>query len=71
LLADRAIAIAIKKAKPGTLEFRAAIRDALETTKELVGTHGVYSMTPTNHNGVDSRASVLVKVENGGWKLIH
>ena len=70
LLADRAVAIALKKAKPGTPEFREAIRDALESTKELVGTHGVYSMTKTDHTGVDSRAVVLVRIENAGWKLI-
>ncbi len=70
LLADRAVAIALKKSKPGTPEFREAIRDALESTKELVGTHGVYSMTRTDHTGVDSRAVVLVRIENAGWKLI-
>lgn len=70
LLADQAVAAASKKAKPGTPEFRQAIRDALESTKELVGTHGVYNMTPTDHAGVDNRARVLVKVEAGDWKLV-
>lgn len=70
LLADQAVAAASKKAKPGTPEFRQAVRDALETTKELVGTHGVYNMTPTDHAGVDNRARVLVKVEAGDWKLV-
>lgn len=70
LLADQAVAAASKKAKPGTPEFRQAVRDALESTKELVGTHGVYNMTPTDHAGVDNRARVLVKVEAGDWKLV-
>lgn len=70
LLADQAVAVASKKAKPGTPEFRQAVRDALESTKELVGTHGVYNMTPTDHAGVDNRARVLVKVEAGDWKLV-
>jgi branched-chain amino acid transport system substrate-binding protein len=70
LLADQAVATAAKKAKPGTPEFRQAVRDALESTKELVGTHGVYNMTVTDHTGVDSRAAVLVRVEAGAWKLV-
>jgi len=70
LLADKAVPEAMKKAKPGTPEFRQALRDALEQTKEVVGTHGVYNMTATDHAGVDSRARVLVRVENGDWKLV-
>lgn len=70
LLADKAVQEAMKKAKPGTPEFRQALRDALEQTKEVVGTHGVYNMSATDHAGVDSRARVLVRVENGDWKLV-
>lgn len=70
LLADKAIASIPKNIKPGTPEYRKAIRDALESTKNVIGTHAVYNMTPTDHAGVDSRASVLVKVENGEWKLV-
>jgi branched-chain amino acid transport system substrate-binding protein len=70
LLADRAVPEAMKKAKPGTPEFRQALRDALEATKEVVGTHGVYTMSPADHAGVDNRARVLVRVENGDWKLV-
>ncbi len=70
LLLDAAVANAAKQAKPGTPEFRQALRDALENVKNVVGTHGVYNMTPTNHNGLDQRARVLVHVENGEWKLL-
>lgn len=70
LLADQAVAAAAKKAKPGTAEFRQAVRDSLETTKNVVGTHGVYTMSPTDHAGVDKRAVVLVRVESGDWKLV-
>jgi len=70
LLADSAIAAASKKAKPGSPEFRQVLRDALETTRDVVGTHGVYSMSPADHAGVDQRARVLVRVENGDWKLV-
>jgi len=69
LLVEKALPEALKKAAPGTPAFRSALRDALESVHELVGTHGVYTMTPENHNGMDERARVLVKVENGAWKL--
>ena len=61
---------ALKKAQPGTSEFRKALRDALENSKEVVATHGVFTMGPTDHQGLDSRARVLVKIENGDWKLL-
>ena len=70
LLADGAVAAAAKKAAPGTAEFRQALRDALEATKDVVGTHGVYSMSPSDHAGVDQRARVLVRVEGADWKLV-
>ena len=55
----------------GTQDFREAVRTALETNKEIVGTHGVYNMSPTDHTGVDQRASVLVQVKNGDWALVR
>lgn len=70
LLLDAAVPIAAKKAKPGTPEFRQALRDALENVKNIVGTHGVYNITPKDHNGLDQRARVLVRVENGEWRLL-
>jgi branched-chain amino acid transport system substrate-binding protein len=62
---------ALKAARPGTAEFRQAMRDAIEDLKEVRGTHAVYSMTPSDHYGVDKRARVLVRVENGDWKLVR
>lgn len=70
LLLNAAVPEAMKKAKPGTPEFRQALRDALESAKNVVGTHGVYNMTPTDHSGLDNRARVLVRVENGAWRLM-
>ena len=68
LLMQSAVVIALKKAQPGTAEFRSALRDALETTKELHGAHGIFNMSPTDHLGLDQRARVMVKIENGAWK---
>jgi len=68
LLMSTAVPVALKKAQPGTPEFRAALRDALEQTKELPGAHGIFTMSPTDHLGLDQRARVMVKIENGTWK---
>ena len=64
-----AVPVALKKAQPGTPEFRAALRDALENTKNLAGAHGIFNMSPTDHLGLDQRARVMVKIENGTWKV--
>jgi branched-chain amino acid transport system substrate-binding protein len=69
LLLSQAMPEALKKGKPGTREFRAALRDALENTHELVATHGIFTMSPKNHNGLDQRASTMIRIENGKWAL--
>ena len=69
ILLSKAIPEALKKAKPGTKEFRAALRDALENSN-VIGTHGVFVMNANDHNGLDNRARVMVKVENDKWVLI-
>ncbi len=70
LLLSRAIPEALKKAKPGTKEFRVALRDALEGVKEMPATHGVYTMSAPDHNGLDNRARVMVRIDNGKWVLV-
>lgn len=70
LLLQHAIPAAGAKAKPGTKEFRQALRDALEQTKELVATQGVYNMTAEDHSGFDERGRELITVKNGEWKLL-
>ena len=58
-------------AKPGTPEFRTALRDALVNAKDVIGTHGVYNFHPGGSFGVDKRALVLVKLVDGKWKLMQ
>lgn len=70
LLLEKAIPVALKKAKPGSVQFRQELRTALEKTKELAATQGVYSMTPTDHSGFDKRGRVMITVKNGQWKLL-
>ena len=70
LLIQAAVPDALKAGAPGSEAFRVALRGDLEKTHDLVGTHGVYSMSPTNHNGMDERARVLVQAVDGQWKLV-
>ena len=58
------------KGEPGTAQYRVALRDALVSGKEVVGTHSVYNFKPTSRYGSDERSRVLVKLENGQWKLV-
>jgi len=71
LLLQNAIPAALEVAQPGTREFRAALRDALENTKELAATQGVYNMTPEDHSGFDERGRVMITVKDGGWTLLQ
>jgi branched-chain amino acid transport system substrate-binding protein len=69
MLLQNAVPVALKKAQPGSKEFRAALRDALEGLKNVTVSHGVVNMSPQDHLGFDQRARVMVRIENGGWKL--
>jgi branched-chain amino acid transport system substrate-binding protein len=64
-----AIPLALKKAQPGTREFRAALRDAIEGIHDLHVSNGVVNMSKNDHLGLDQRARVVVKIVNNGWKL--
>lgn len=68
-LLQRAIPEALKTAQPGTEAFRVALRAALENVKELPLAHGIMNTTPTDHNGLDKRARVIVQIVDGKWKL--
>jgi branched-chain amino acid transport system substrate-binding protein len=68
LLLAAAVPAALKTAKPGTPAFRTALRDALEQVKDVPGAHGIFSMSPSDHLGLDQRAYVMVRIVNGAWK---
>src|SRR5262249_52697463 len=59
---------ALATAKPGTPEFRVALKNAMFGTKDLVGTHAVYNFKPGESYGVDERSLVLVRLAGGQWK---
>ncbi|MCK9516408.1 MAG: ABC transporter substrate-binding protein [Ottowia sp.] len=71
LLLQNAIPEAAGKARPGTPEFRAALRDALEQTHELVGTQGVYNMSAEDHSGFDERGRELITITDGEFRLLR
>lgn len=58
---------ALQKAKPGTPEFRAALRTEILSTKELAGTHAMYNFKPGEGYGVDERSLVIVRLKDGKW----
>ena len=70
VLVDAAKRALASGAKPGTPEFRSALREALFKTKEVVGTQGVYTFTPADRHGVDDRSRILVQIEDGKYKLL-
>ena len=66
MLLDSAVARALKTgARPGTPEFRAALRDALESTRGLIVPNGVLNISKTDHQGFDERARVMGVVKDG------
>lgn len=69
LVLEKIIPIALKKAKPGTPEFRAALRDAMETMGRTVVAHGVVNWTKDDHWGYTPETGVMLKVVNGDWKV--
>lgn len=69
VLIARATPNALKTGKPGTPEFRAALRDELEKSKDVYLNNGLSNISPTDHNGYDERSAFLIKVEGGQFRL--
>lgn len=70
VILERVVPVAQKKGKPGTAEFRAALKDALENSGSIVVSQGVFRYTAQDHFGLDGNARVMLTVQNGGWKLL-
>ncbi len=67
IVLEKILPVALKKAKPGTPEFRAALRDAVETMGRTIFSHGVMNWTPADHNGYTMETGVMLKVVNGAF----
>src|ERR1700735_4084841 len=63
----RIIPVALKSAKPGTVEFREAIRQALLTEREIPASQGVYNWTEKDRSGLDDRSRILLTVKDGKY----
>ena len=70
LIVQAAIPDALKAGEPGTPAFRDGLRKAIESGKDVQGTHAVYRYTADDHYGVDQRARVLVVVKDGAFRLL-
>jgi branched-chain amino acid transport system substrate-binding protein len=68
-LLQAAVPVALKSAKPGTVQFREALRAALENVQGVVGAAAVYSMSPNDHVGINDLGMSVLKVQNGTWAL--
>ncbi len=66
---EKVLPMALKKAKPGTPEFRAAIRDGLETMGRTTFAHGVMNWSAADHWGYTLETGVMLKVVNGQFKV--
>ncbi|MBK6850344.1 MAG: ABC transporter substrate-binding protein [Burkholderiales bacterium] len=69
LVLEKVVPVALKKGKPGTKEFRAALRDATENMGRTVVSHGVLTYSKDNHWGFTTETGVILKVVNGDWKV--
>lgn len=65
IMLEKVLPVALKKGKPGTPEFRAALRDAVEGMGRTIFAHGVMNWTPTDHWGYTNETGVMLKVVNG------
>ncbi|WP_100224189.1 ABC transporter substrate-binding protein [Pusillimonas noertemannii] len=61
----QALPVAAKTASPGTPEFRRALRDAIENVHDLHGNTGIYTFSPNDHSGLDTRAVVMAEIQDG------
>lgn len=69
LVLEKVVPVALKKGKPGSKEFRAALREATETMGRTVVAHGVLTYSKDNHWGYTTETGVILKVVNGDWKV--
>jgi branched-chain amino acid transport system substrate-binding protein len=69
LVLERIIPVALKTAKPGTVEFREAIGQALISERDIAASQGVYNFTDKDRYGLDDRSRILLTVKDGKYVL--
>lgn len=68
-LLEAAIPKALEAGKPGTPEFRSALRTALEQSDGVYLNNGLSHITPDDHNGYDERSAFLITVKDGKFRM--
>ena len=69
VLLEKIIPIALKSAKPGTADFRGALKSAIESVGPIPLFHGTVNYTATDHAGYTNETGVIMKIVDGNWKL--
>jgi branched-chain amino acid transport system substrate-binding protein len=70
LLLQKVVPEALKKGKPGTPEFRAALKQALESAGNVAITQGVMHYTAADHFGLGSNSRMMLTIDKGNWKAL-
>ena len=65
IVLEKIVPVALKTAKPGTPEFRSALRDAMETMGKTIFAHGVMNWTKDDHWGYTNDTGVMLQVKDG------
>lgn len=71
VLVRNAVPKALEAGKPGSAEFRAALRDELERSHNVYLNNGLSNMTATDHNGYDKRSAFLIRIDGGKFRLVE
>jgi branched-chain amino acid transport system substrate-binding protein len=71
IVLQHAVPVALAKAKPGTPEFKVALKQAIEGLKNVAGSQALFNYSPSDHNGTDARSRVLVVVKDGSWRYLR
>jgi branched-chain amino acid transport system substrate-binding protein len=71
LVLNKAVPMALAKAKPGTPQFRAALKEAFETMGRTPVSQGVLNWTATDHFGYTPETGVLLRVKGGDWEVVQ
>ncbi len=66
---EAAVPKALKTARPGTPQFREALRHAIEETKGLKGAGAVFTLSASDHSGVNHLGMSVLRIDKGTWKL--
>ncbi len=62
--------IAVEAIKKAGGTDKAKVRDAIESTRRFIGVDGTYTMSPTDHMGLDLSAFRMLEVKGGNWTLV-